>query len=117
MLRISLPRLSSKSLTYIEEFLVAGRAMRDVFPIGVVYETIECCGSFREGPDDFQAWAAFAGGVRIVLQNRALDVRLYAIPALFRGFRSIHRGPLCHEREFHVQRNLFLRGAATYSAG
>lgn len=78
--------------------------MRHVFPIGVVYETIECCGSFCEGPDDFQSWAAFAGGVRIVLQNRALDVRLYAIPALFRGFRSIHRGPLCHEREFHVQR-------------
>jgi len=112
-----LPRLSSKSLTNIEEFLVAGRAMRHVFPIGVVYETIECCGSFCEGPDDFQSWAAFAGGVRIVLQNRALDVRLYAIPALFRGFRSIHRGPLCHEREFHVQRNLFVREAATYSAG
>ena len=117
VLRISFARLVSKSLTYIEEFLVAGIAMRDVFPIGVVYETIECCGAFREGPNDFQAWTAVAGGVRIVLQNRALDVRLYAIPALFRGFRSIHRGPLCHEREFHVQRNLFVRGAATYSAG
>jgi hypothetical protein len=91
--------------------------MRHVLPIGIVYETIERCGSFSEGPDDFQAGAAFTSGVRIVLQNRALDVRLYAIPALFRGFRSIHRGPLCHEREFHVQRFLFLRGTATYSAG
>ena len=91
--------------------------MRHVLPIGIVYKTIERCGSFSEGPDDLQAGAAFASGVRIVLQNRALDVRLYAIPALFRGFRSIHRGPLCHEREFHVERFLFLRGAATYSAG
>ena len=90
--------------------------MGDVLPIGVVYETIECCGSFCQGPDDFQAWAVFAGGVRIVIQNRALDVRLYAIPALFRGFRSIHSGPLCHERESHVQRFLFQRGAASYSA-
>ena len=91
--------------------------MGHVLPVGVVYEAIECCGSFCEGPDDFQAGTAFTSGVRIVLQNRALDVRLYAIPALFRGFRSIHRGPLCHEREFHVQRFLFLRGTATYSAG
>ena len=91
--------------------------MRYVLPIGFVYETIECCGSFCEGPDDVQSGAAFAGRVRIVLKNRALDVRLYAIPALFRGFRSIHRGPLCHEPEFHVQRNLFVRRAATFSAG
>ena len=91
--------------------------MRHVLPIGIVYETIEHCGSFSEGPDDFQAGAAFTSGVRIVLQNRALDVRLYAIPALFRGFRFIHRGSLCHEREFHVQRFLFLGGTATYSAG
>lgn len=55
--------------------------MRNVLPIGAVYGTIECRGSFCEGFDDFRAWAAFAGGVRIVLQNRALDVRLYAIPA------------------------------------
>lgn len=91
--------------------------MRHVLPIGIVDETIECRSPFCEGSDHFQAWAAFAGGVRIVLQNRALDVRLYAIPALFRGFRSIHRGPLCHEREHHVQQLLFLRVTANYSAG
>lgn len=91
--------------------------MRHVLPIGVVHETIECRGSFCERLDHFQAWAAFASGIRVVLQNRALDVRLYAIPALFRGFRSIHRGPLCHEREHHVLRFLFSRVPATYSAG
>ena len=74
--------------------------MRHVLPSGVVHETLECRGSLREGPDRFQAWAAVAGGVRIILQDRALDVRLYAIPALFWGFRSVHRGPLCHERGF-----------------
>lgn len=41
--------------------------MGDVLPVGVVYETVECCGSFCEGLDDFQAWAALARGVRVVL--------------------------------------------------
>ena len=91
--------------------------MRHVLPVGVVYETVECCGSSCEGLDDFQSWAAFARGVRIVLQNGALNVRLYAIPALFRSFRSIHSGSLCHERKLHVHRFLLRRAASTYSAG
>jgi hypothetical protein len=100
-------RFVSQSLTGVEEFLIAGRAVRDVFPGCVVYKALERSRTLCQSSDRFETRTTLTCGVWIVFQNGTLNVRLYAIPALFRGFRPIHRGSLCHERGFHVHRFLF----------
>ena len=77
--------------------------MGDVLPVGVVHEPVKGRRSLRQGSNHCCAWTALTGGIRVIVEDGTLHIRLYSVPALLGCFRLAHSKSLWHESECNAQ--------------